>query len=136
VGLAFLIVGGYWLAFGGLMNLVINTQATTPVAQRLPPPDPNGRVLQAGLTPASVKYKNVELVPKGTPEEIDKVQLAFLGQTDEGYGLWTVRTSQLEKARVGGGGGRLAPRGLPAATGPVYLRIDDGRWQMVVQKGD
>jgi hypothetical protein len=136
VGMAFLIVAGYWLAFGGLMDYVIRTKDETTIARQLPPADPNGRTLQAGLTPAAVKYQNVQLVPTGEPVELDKNQVAFVGQTDEGYGLWSFKPDAGGKARAGGGGGRLAPRGIPAATGPVYLRIDNGRWQQVVQKGD
>ncbi|MDB5100728.1 MAG: hypothetical protein JWM80_5149 [Cyanobacteria bacterium RYN_339] len=135
IGLAFLIVGGYWLAFGGLMSYVIETKQATSIARQLPPADPNGRTLQAGLTPAGVTYKNIELVPVGEPIDLDQNQLAFVGQTDEGYGLWSIKPDAGGKARAGGGGGRLAPRGIPAATGPVYLRIDDGRWQQVIQAG-
>lgn len=135
VGMAFVAVAGFWLVFGGLMTYVIHTQGSTPVAQRLPPPDPTGRAIEAARTPATVKYRNIVLVPLGPAKALDDSKLAFLGQTDEGYGLWTVKPDTTGKARAGGGGGPLAPRGLPAATGPVFLRVADGRWQPLIQQG-
>ena len=74
------------------------------------------------------------LVPLGPARAMDDAKLAFLGQSDEGYGLWTLKPDAGEKARAGGGGGKFAPRGLPASTCEVFLRVADGRWQPVIQQ--
>lgn len=135
VGLAALIVGGYWAIFGGVMAVVIHPHDQTPIAQQLPPAgDPHGKAIDASRPLDHVRYRNVTLEPIGKPVSLDETKIGFLAQTDEGYGIWTLKPATGDKARLGGGGGRSAPRGLPAAVGPVYLRTTDGHWWQVVQR--
>jgi hypothetical protein len=134
IGVGLLVVGGYWLAFGAATVFILRPSEQTIVAERLPPADPNGKQVDASRPLPSVGYKHFTLRTVGQPLGLDASKLAFLGQTNEGYGLWSEKPSGGGKSREGGGGGPGVPRALPAATGTVYLRTTDNRWWQVEQQ--
>ena len=134
VGFGMLAVGGFWLLFGAVTVAIMHPVLTATIAQQLPPPDPNGRAIDASQPIDHVTYGHFAFVPLGRPVTLDNAKIGFLGQTSEGYGLWTEKPAGGAKVRIGGGGGPSVPRALPDATGPVYLRTSDGRWWQVIQR--
>jgi hypothetical protein len=138
IGVALLLVGGYWLLFGAVTVLIMRPTEQTVVAQHLPRPDRLGRAVAPGVSLASVSVSDYTLKPMGRPMRLDESKLEFVGQTNEGYGLWTERPTGGARSRGGGGGGGGAdiygtPLAVPAATGPLYLRTTDHRWWHVLK---
>ncbi|MFN3432422.1 MAG: hypothetical protein ACK46X_21045, partial [Candidatus Sericytochromatia bacterium] len=94
--------------------------------------------------PAADRVVNVkggfELVPTGDPVSFEKNQLAAIMTSEEGHILYSQPTGQGQGANQGGGGGigpdqrRSGVPGLPQAPGPVYVELEDGRFQRLVQQ--
>lgn len=134
VGIGVIVVAAFWLVFGAITYYVLAPTSVYTAANKLPPADPTGRMVDASQPLDHVTFRNYRLVPIGRPLALDKNKLAWMGLTREGYGLWAQAPESGGRARIGGGGGPNVPRAVPNATGPVYLRTTDGHYWQVLQK--
>lgn len=127
-----------WYILPGMLTRDHNTHDTALSG------NPAQQEVHARYNPSVDRVVNVkggfELVPTGTPVSFEKDKLAAIMTSEEGYILYSQPTGEGQGANKGGGGGigedqkRSGVPGLPQAPGPVYVELEDGRFQRLIQQ--